>query len=88
VAFTALEQACVEAGLTRSDRKWWVSCLDAAEAIALDVVVRKSALKLYVEHDPEVLADLGHDARDVTDIAPHGAGHTDITVRTSASWVH
>ena len=81
--FNQAASLCEQAGLVRTDLKWWVNFLDDTATPVIGVVIRKSGLRVYVDHPADALADAGYQARDVTDVGHHGSGNTELTVQSA-----
>ena len=71
---------CERVGLVRTDLKWWVNFVDATAAPVVGVVIRKSGLRVYVDHPAGQLIEAGYQARDVTHVGHHGSGDTELIV--------
>jgi predicted transport protein len=80
--FDQAASLCEQAGLVRTDLKWWVNFLDDTATPVVGIVIRKSGLRVYVDHPADDLADAGYQARDVTDVGHHGSGNTELTVQS------
>jgi predicted transport protein len=72
---------CEQAGLKRTDLKWWINYVDSGGAPIVGIVVRKGGLRVYVDHPTDELVDAGFDARDVSHVGHHGSGDTEITFK-------
>jgi predicted transport protein len=78
--FEAVEQLCSQHGLQRSDLKWWINFIDGSGRPIIGVVVRKSGLRLYTDHDLGLLRAARLQVRDVSNVGHHGSGRTEITL--------
>lgn len=81
--FDQVEALCIRHGLERRTAKWWVNFVNAEDRPVVGIVVRKANLKAYVDHDPKDLAAAGYTIRDVSEVAHHGSGNTEITIASS-----
>lgn len=79
--FDDIEALAHDHDLSRTDTKWYVNFVTGDGTAVTSVVIRKNALKAYVDMDHHVLSEQGYETRDVSDIGHHGSGRTEITIR-------
>ncbi|WP_052666760.1 hypothetical protein [Nitriliruptor alkaliphilus] len=81
--FDQTASLCEQAGLARTDLKWWVNYVDSSGTPVVGIVIRKGGLRVYVDYPTDGLVEAGYTARDVSDVGHHGSGNTEITVQTA-----